>query len=255
MSLPIQALVRQAALELLNSDSDDDFDLVKQPAAKRACTPRPNYWNSPWGKMIKDGSWRDKTTKRGREFRQRFRCPPEVVHQLVVRLEEQGFSTAESYNGRRLPPLILKVLGALKVLGRAVCFDDVEEGNWISEDVNRVFFHQFCHTVGVKVWDDQLFFPWTEEDVARCCESFEAIGFPGCAFSTDCTHVKWGQCPWALKVVHTGKEGFPSLSYSVHSSLSQMVETDCVCKGILYPQSRSIALHVRIPWNAKRQDY
>ena len=90
MSLPIQALVRQAALELLNSDSDDDFDLVKQPAAKRVCTPRPNYWNSPWGKMIKDGSWRDKTTKWGRKFRRRFRCPPEVVHRLVVRLDELG---------------------------------------------------------------------------------------------------------------------------------------------------------------------
>jgi len=40
MSLPIHALVRQAALDMLNSDSDDDFDLVKQPAAKRVCTPR-----------------------------------------------------------------------------------------------------------------------------------------------------------------------------------------------------------------------
>ena len=94
MSLPIHALVRQAALDMLNSDSDDDFDLVKQPAAKRVCTPRPNYWNSPWGKMIKDGSWRDKTTKWGRKFRRRLRCPPEVVHRLVVRLEELGFRGA-----------------------------------------------------------------------------------------------------------------------------------------------------------------
>ena len=55
MFLQTHVLVRQAALEMLNSDSDDDFDLVKQPAAKRVCTPRPNYWNPLWGSMSKDG--------------------------------------------------------------------------------------------------------------------------------------------------------------------------------------------------------
>ena len=103
MSLPIHALVRQAALDMLASSDDDDFDLIKQPAAKRVCTLRPKYWNSPWGKMIKDGSWRDKTTKWGRKFRRRFRCPPKGVDQLVVRSKELGFRQQKSTKDTQEP--------------------------------------------------------------------------------------------------------------------------------------------------------
>lgn len=217
----IHACVRQAALDLLESDSEDDFDMIKDPPPKRGKQkPRPDYWKSPWGLMVKDGSWKDKKTRWGRKFRRKFRCPPEMIERIVRRLEELGFSSVASYKGRRCAPLLLKVLGALRVLGRAACFDDVEEGNWISEDVNRGFFHHFCHAVGVRMWDEHVFFPQTDKDVARCCASFEASGFPGCAFSSDCTHVRWGVCPFALKVSHTGKEKVPTLSYSVSSWLA-----------------------------------
>ncbi len=159
----------------------------------------------------------DKKTRWGRKFRRKFRLPPSLVNAIVARLVELGFSDAEEYRGRQLPPLILKVLGVLRVLGRGVTFDDVEEVNWVSEETNRAFFHKCCHAIGVQMWDEHIRFPKTTADVQRCVATFEGTGFPGCAFSTDCTHIHWGCTPFGLKVAHTGKEGFPTLSYSVSS--------------------------------------
>ncbi len=45
--------------------------------------------------------------------------------------------------GRPVVPLSLKVLGTLRVLGRATCFDGISELSNVSEETHRIFFHKF----------------------------------------------------------------------------------------------------------------
>ena len=40
-------------------------------------------------------------------------------------------------------PISLLLLGSLRYIGRGWCFDDLEEATGISEEVHRVFFHQY----------------------------------------------------------------------------------------------------------------
>lgn len=207
------AAARAAAEMLLETSSDEEQP--KKPFRERKKYKRPDYWDSPWGRMIKSGEWRDKNTRMSRKFRRKFRLTPPLIDQLIEDLKTLGFSDDEFSFGRRCAPLILKVLGVLRVIGRAWTFDDVEEFTYISEETIRVFFHNMAHAVGVRLWDKYVHFPKTEEDLARCEATFSPVGFPGCVFSTDCVHVPWGCCPYALKVSHTGKEKRPTLSYSV----------------------------------------
>ena len=44
---------------------------------------------------------------------------------------------------------------------------------------------------------------------------YERMGLPGCIGSTDCVHLKWDRCPVGISNVCSGKEGYPTLAYSV----------------------------------------
>jgi hypothetical protein len=46
-------------------------------------------------------------------------------------------------------------------------------------------------------------------------EIFHKMGLPGCVGSTDCVHLKWDRCAATLMNLCKGKEGYPSLVYSV----------------------------------------
>ena len=41
------------------------------------------------------------------------------------------------------------------------------------------------------------------------------MGFPGCVGSTDCVHFYWDRCPHSVRHLHQGKEGKPTVAYSL----------------------------------------
>ncbi|KAG7363898.1 hypothetical protein IV203_037100 [Nitzschia inconspicua] len=90
------------------------------------------------------------------KFRRRFRLPYDQYRELVEMctadsMKEDGTSLFKRWRpgkkaaltGKPAAPLELLVLKTLRYLGRGWTFDDLEECTGISEEVIRVFFHQF----------------------------------------------------------------------------------------------------------------
>lgn len=55
--------------------------------------------------------------------------------------------------------------------------------------------------------------PLEGDELETVLNIFDAAGVPGCVASIDCTHLKLGNCPDAVKISCTGKEGDPTLSF------------------------------------------
>ena len=106
------------------------------------------------------------------------------------------------------------MLAVLRVLGRDWCFDDVAEATLMSETTARKSFHIFCDNFTSKYYSEYIKRPEGEE-LEKVMAVYSMMGLHGCVGSTDCVHVKWDKCPTNLRVLCTGKEGFPSLVYSV----------------------------------------
>jgi hypothetical protein len=49
----------------------------------------------------------------------------------------------------------------------------------------------------------------------KVAKIYSLLGMPGAVGSTDCTHIALGKCPTSMKNSCTGKEGFPTLSFSM----------------------------------------
>jgi hypothetical protein len=57
--------------------------------------------------------------------------------------------------------------------------------------------------------------PASKAELDKVAKIYEILGMPGAVGSTDCTHIPLGKCPVSWKNQCTGKEGFPTLSYSM----------------------------------------
>lgn len=100
----------------------------RRPIKKsRSQHARPHYTQSCWYLMLQEPTISDPDSRIGKLFRRRFRVPYSIFQRLV------GFATdwfphpATDVAGRPCVPVELKVLGFLRVLGRGVCFDDIQE--------------------------------------------------------------------------------------------------------------------------------
>ena len=53
------------------------------------------------------------------------------------------------------------------------------------------------------------------DDLAAVTSLYTRMGFPGCVGSTDCVHFYWDRCPHNVRHLHLGKEGKPTVAYSL----------------------------------------
>lgn len=190
---------------------------LPRPFRTRKWEVRPNYALSTWGRMVVHPRTKDPTDKKGGVlFRRRFRVPFPVFEALVVMAREnEWFKEGNDAAGRPAAPLELKILGVLRVLGRGYCFDGIYELSFISAEVNRVFFHEFCQLFATKYFPLYCNAPESEEEINKSLSIYGRLGFPGCIGSTDCVHIRWDRCPVGERFYHKGKEGYPTLSYEV----------------------------------------
>jgi hypothetical protein len=87
---------------------------------------------------------------------------------------------------------------------------------------NKTLFH-FCLLLYVRVitiFTRRLFHivvapPKTSEELQKVAKIYDILGIAGAVGSTDCTHIPLGKCPVSWKNSCIGKEGFPTLAYSM----------------------------------------
>jgi hypothetical protein len=171
-----------------------------------------DLWATEWGHMIiglktvEEGSWAR------RKFRRRFRVPFDMF--LIIVKECNDFNVFGEPVRKRKIPTEFKVLASLRILGRDLCCDEIEERLNISESHTNVFFKQFLHNYAEKFFSKFVYVPEAEE-LNNVMEVYSRMGFPGCVGSMDVTHIYWDRCPEQLRFLCKGKEGKPTISLQV----------------------------------------
>lgn len=182
---------------------------------RRKLRKRIDYWDSTWGRMLRDDNTKDPSSREGKDFRKRFRVPFPVFCKLCVISEESNlFNCGERDRwGRGGVPLELKILGILRMLGRGWCLDDISECSGISEETMRRSFHVFHTLFTRKHYLDYVMIP-TGEDLMKTMRIYDTMGLTGCIGSMDGVHIIWDKCPVSLTNLCKGKEKMPTLVYN-----------------------------------------
>jgi hypothetical protein len=77
------------------------------------------------------------------------------------------------------------------------------------------FFHKFCEWFTVTIYPRYVTRPKSPQEIEKAMGPFAALGLMGALGSTDAVHIHWGCCPKDLKILHVGKEGYPTIAYNV----------------------------------------
>ena len=160
--------------------------------------------------------------------------PHPIYKDILYRLQQHPkFKDRQDALGRRSKPVYLKLLAALRVMGRGECFDTCEELCDIAAPTLTSFFHDFTEWLATCEWDTHVSMPTTNDEIEYVLRQYSALGFPGCIGSIDCCHIHWDRCPATETNRHTGKEGYPTLSYEVTTIDRQCVSKVCVLAASL----------------------
>lgn len=114
-------------------------------------------------------------------------------------------------------------IGCLRILGRGMCLDGIRELSGVSMEVQRNFFHKFCHMFANKQFDVYCNAPTDPEEIYRIASEYAMLGIPGCIGSTDCVHIAWDRCPWKVRWDYVGKASYPTVSFSVTCTHSRKI--------------------------------
>ena len=151
-------------------------------------------------------------------FRRRFRVPWPIFVDLAKKSRAQKIfgekSSEDTVIHGKICPIEIKLLGVLRILGRNWSFDDVAEATGMGETTVRRSFMQFTRNFAINNYDSYVYKPEGEK-LIKVMNVYSRMGLPGCVGSTDVVHVKWDRCPVRLYHLCKGKEGFPTLAYSV----------------------------------------
>jgi hypothetical protein len=175
-----------------------------------------DYRQSPWGTMLREGEYREPFTKAAKDFRRRFRVPADIFHKMVEMCDAKNvFECAARDAAARIGvPIEMKLLACLRVLGRGAVFDDIEELSGMSKSTAHRSFKAFIRNFSHHFYAEYVYAP-EGEALQQVMDVYSRLGFDGAIGSTDCVHVKMDQCPGDLYWRCKGKEGYPTLVYSV----------------------------------------
>ncbi len=155
-----------------------------------------------------------------KRFRTRFRVPYPMFLRLVewtrtwVEWSPTNPSGLKPFCHFKRPRIAteLKVLGVLRMLGRGVCYDDIQELSSISASVMSIFLRTWCRKFTEEIFPEHVFLPKTKEDIAKAMGEYSILGLVGAICSMDVTHVRWDRCPYTLHNLYAGKEGYPTVA-------------------------------------------
>jgi hypothetical protein len=176
--------------------------------AKRK-NPRKREWRDPeksaWAYLLREDGVADPTTLPGKQFRRRFRVPYPFFRDLLKEVEQVP-SLKEKKNGagKAGSPTYLKLLSALRVLGRGEVFDTCSELSYIHEETLRRWFHAFTAWYASQ-YHVHIRAPKTPEEIRAASKQYTLLGFPGAVGSVDVCHTEWERCPAKDATRHTGR--------------------------------------------------
>jgi hypothetical protein len=153
-----------------------------------------NFNETNWGKMLNNPETQDPNSTEGKKFRRRFRIPYPLFKECLVPLckEHNIFNLKKERKG--IIPIELKIMAALRVLGRGSCCDDIAEMSEIGESTANHIFKMFVQGMAKSIFP--LFVkPPTGPYLEKMLQLYNLLGLPGCIGSMDCTHIRYAQCP------------------------------------------------------------
>lgn len=220
----IQSLLADEDTESSDEETEiSDDDSEEQPPKKKRTRTR-----SPWRDATKSRWWQflqqirkpDCTPYLQKRWLRRFRMPIDTFDSLVSLCEDKGWVAEVSGPdacGRPAKPFELKLMGALRFLGRGEVFDTIAEccDDMISEETFRVFTLWFCK----KMWsikDDYIRppDPEKEEELEACMKPYADAGLPGCFGSVDGVAIAWSNAPAAVRQSMIGKVPYPHVGFN-----------------------------------------
>ena len=205
-------------------EEEDEEEMMRMRRKRRNCGKRPggtnrtdrlHYWASTWGTMLRNPEIHTVGSDTRKTFMRRFRVPYSLFTRLVDWTKGWHEKNPTDIVGRPRCPTELKVLGWLRMVGRGVCFDDLEELSCIKSSTMHAFFHAFNHRARNELYPAHVQMPSTLKELMEIEAAYAAIGIPGACGSMDVVHIPLGACPHGLINVCTGKEGYPTLAYNV----------------------------------------
>ena len=224
-------VLRQIIMDVLD---EEDFTGLRKAGQKRQRQPHQSLEDSPWGRLLRDPSLLVEGSFVNRKFRRRFcvcyyfqlrfilpvvllpsgrfRIPPRLFFDVLVPMCESKNVFQMKHDGRI--PIQFKIMVALRILGRGVTADDIEELSGIGESTALSIFKTFVKEFSKAFLEEYVHFPVGDE-LLKCMEIYRVLGVPGALGSADCTHVRLGKCPEGLRWLCKGKEDFPTLSFLV----------------------------------------
>lgn len=135
------------------------------------------------------------------KFRQAFRVPLKLywkLHDELV-LAEPLFAQKKDAFGRRGHTSHQKILSPLRRLGNGISYNQMDDMCRMSPETQRQYFRLF-----IKVVNDRFGYVFLNrepelDELRSVISGYEEVGFPGCVGCLDCMHVKWKNCPRAIK--------------------------------------------------------
>ena len=181
--------------EIEDSESDDD---EYERVYLRETSKSVNYKETAWFSLLQDKNLENPNSKISRLFQLRFRIPYLLFkHYLVKRCNELNIFDSERECPTRCP-IEIKIMACLRLLGRGLTYDDINEMSKIPNSTIPQFLHTFCENMATRMYEPVIEHPAQANFQSRI-DHYAAIGLPGAMGSLDCTRIRWGRCPKKLR--------------------------------------------------------
>ena len=140
-------------------------DILEQ-RKRRGSKPRKEYVSqgrakdlsySVWGRMLQHPELANAGSWVSRKFRRRFRVPYSMFLEIVEECKEHNVFGIPVRKSKIL--IEYKVLSCLKILGRDLCCDEIDEALNIAESTVNKFFKQFVYNFANALFDKYVHVP------------------------------------------------------------------------------------------------